>query len=293
MEEEAVETHIAAVVHMFGRGSLHSDPREIARGEIGRVFRVETSSGIWALKEYLTPTGAAGDLQLEGRFMHAAREAGVAVPRPCRTSEGRTVAVVGGVRWKAFEWIDVIGKPSAAQVGETVARLHGIGWHSNEAVLPWYTQRSAEGTWQELANLSHGQDWDALLGRHLAELIAQDQIVAGAEMPPSRICHRDINEGNAVLDAKDESSCSTGTTADRWRQSEKWPMCWSTRSFVRTRLRSWLAIATPAGPSSRPGWTFSPPRSPSITTTWPRSCIALWRAIDGLTRSCCLCWNHL
>jgi Ser/Thr protein kinase RdoA (MazF antagonist) len=202
MDTETVETQTAAVLRTFGLGDLRSDPREIARGEMGRVFRVETSNGVWALKEYITPTWAPRDLQLEDRFMHAAREAGVAVPRACRTSEGGTLAAVGGTRWKAFEWIEVVGKPSAWQVGETVARLHGIGSPSNEAVHPWYTQRGSGGTWQQLADLSRGQDWEALLLRHLAELIAQDQIVAAAKMPPCRMCHRDINEGNAVLDAK-------------------------------------------------------------------------------------------
>ena len=201
-ELEAIESHIAAVARTFGLGSLRSDPREIARGEMGRVFRAETSSGVWALKEYLTPPRPAGGAQLEDRFMHPAREAGVVVPGVCRTSEGRPLVSVGGRLWKAFEWIDAIGKPSAGQVGETVARLHAIGWHSNEPVAPWYTKRSAGGTWQDIATLSCGREWDVLLNRHLAELIEQDQVVASAEMPPARICHRDINEANVVVDAR-------------------------------------------------------------------------------------------
>jgi Ser/Thr protein kinase RdoA (MazF antagonist) len=134
-DPEPIETHIAAVARAFRLGSLRSESREIARGEMGRVFRAETSTGVWALKEYLTPPRPALGAQLEHRFMHAAREAGVVVPGVCRTSEGRTLVSIGGRRWKAFGWIETVGKPSAGQVGETVARLHGIGWQTSEPVV--------------------------------------------------------------------------------------------------------------------------------------------------------------
>ncbi len=100
-----------AVLWRFGLGAPTGEAVEAARGAMGRVYRVETATGVWAVKElfehehksvdaYAHERDHAAELERQAAFVEAAREGGVAarngvgprgvVPREC----GR----IGGVR---------------------------------------------------------------------------------------------------------------------------------------------------------------------------------------------------
>ena len=46
----------------FGLGRVLGEPAVAARGEMGRIWRLETASGPWALKEVFRPLPDAADL---------------------------------------------------------------------------------------------------------------------------------------------------------------------------------------------------------------------------------------
>jgi Ser/Thr protein kinase RdoA (MazF antagonist) len=171
---------------------------------MGHVFRVRSQTGIWALKGYRRSSGidGPGDLDLQEALMAAAAAAGVAFPQPCRTVDGGLLTEIRGARWKAFEWVDIDGTPSSRQVGELLARLHSVAWPSDRPVDRWYADRTMGGTWEDLATLARHQDWFHVLAPLIPELVAEDEIVACAFMPPASICHCDLNEANVVRDTR-------------------------------------------------------------------------------------------
>lgn len=168
---------------------------------MGRVFRVETSTGVWAVKE-LFDHGRAAPEQLERQalFIEAASKAGVAAPRIVRSVDGAIVASIDGVRWRVFEWIDIAGAPALRQAGATLARLHATGWPTANAVDPWYKDRTVGGAWEELLDRAKDQPWAPLLREQRPELEALDAIAGEATLPPCRMCHQDFNESNVALD---------------------------------------------------------------------------------------------
>src|SRR5688500_3820971 len=105
---------LGEVVRTSGWGGLRRR-REAAGGAMGRVFRVETSVGVWAVKELFPHEHGeeeasghehdeAAELERQAAFVEAAVKVGVAAPRMVRSADGEIVATVGGVRWRVFEW---------------------------------------------------------------------------------------------------------------------------------------------------------------------------------------------
>ncbi len=195
---------IADVLSTFGLGAPRApsaDVVEAARGEGGRIFRVETSTGTWALKELFAP-GEAGDVELQASLMAAAAGAGVRVPQVVRSTAGAVLAAVGGGTWRVFEWIDVAGVAEAEAAGAALARLHHASWPSDEPLDPWFFRRTEGGSWQELAARSRGHVWEPLLRPLVPALTALDVVAENAEMPPCLVCHRDFHESNVVIDRR-------------------------------------------------------------------------------------------
>jgi len=169
---------------------------------MGRVFRVETSTGAWAVKELFEHGHAASEQQLERQasFIEAAARAGVAAPRIIRSVDGAIAALVDGVRWRVFEWIDIAGWSSLQQAGATLACLHAAGWPTTDDVEPRYRDRTAGGSWGELLNRARDQPWAPLLREQIPEIESLEAIAREATVPPCRMCHRDFNESNVVVD---------------------------------------------------------------------------------------------
>ena len=153
---------------------------------MGRVFRVETSAGLWAVKELFPHEHGdeeasghehdeATELERQAAFVEAAAKLGVAAPRIVRSPDGAIVATVGEVRWRVFEWVDLAGPPSLRRAGETLARLHAIDWPTSEAIDPWYTRRTFGGPWERLLELAQGQPWAPRLRELCGEQAAHER----------------------------------------------------------------------------------------------------------------------
>lgn len=190
------------VLRAFGLGGPIGGAVEAARGAMGRILRVETSTGVWAVKELFEHGPVASEQQLERQasLVDAAVGAGVAAPRIIRSVDGSIVALVDGVRWRVFEWVDIAGPSTLAQAGATLARLHAASWPTADAVDARYRYRTVGGSWEELLDRARDQPWAPLLREQTPELTALDQIAAESKVPPCRACHRDFNESNVAVD---------------------------------------------------------------------------------------------
>jgi Ser/Thr protein kinase RdoA (MazF antagonist) len=169
---------------------------------MGRVYRVDASTGVWAVKELFehAPAPSAQQLEDQAAFVEAASRAGVAAPRIVRSVGGAIVASVSGTRWRVFEWVDVAGPSTLAQAGATLARLHAAGWPTADDVEPRYRDRTVGGPWEELLDRARGQPWASLLRAQVPDIEALEAIAREAPVPPCRMCHRDVNEANVVVD---------------------------------------------------------------------------------------------
>lgn len=102
----------AAIAASYGLGVVVGDPVYAARGEQGRIWRLDTASGSWAVKEMLLPVAAAGAAR-DVDFQLAARAAGIPLPLPCRTRDGRVVLPAGEAAppWsvRVYRWADLAG----------------------------------------------------------------------------------------------------------------------------------------------------------------------------------------
>lgn len=193
------------VLGAFGLGAPLGEMVEAARGAMGRIFRAETPSGVWAVKQLFehVPAASAGQLENQASFVDAATRMGVAAPRIIRTVDGGVIAVIDGVRWRAFEWIDIAGPSSLRQAGATLARLHAAGWPLANAVEPRYRDRTVGGSWAGLLDRARNQPWAPMLREQIPDIEALETIAREATVPPCRMCHRDFNESNMVVDRED------------------------------------------------------------------------------------------
>ena len=71
----------ASTAWWFDLGDVAGAPVFAARGELGRIWRLDTDRGSWAVKESLVPTAEAAAAQ-DVRFQLIAHSAGIPLPLP-------------------------------------------------------------------------------------------------------------------------------------------------------------------------------------------------------------------
>ncbi|KOU23529.1 hypothetical protein ADK52_17280 [Streptomyces sp. WM6372] len=114
--------------HVFGLGEVHGRVF-LAHGLMNRNWRLETSAGLYALKE-ITDVPLAKVRRNLAVLVDLARE-GIPVPAPLPTEGGELVAEVGGHGYCVLPWVDgehVQGTDltldEARDLGALLARLH-------------------------------------------------------------------------------------------------------------------------------------------------------------------------
>ncbi|MEO6997654.1 MAG: phosphotransferase [Terracoccus sp.] len=207
--ERVLTDHDAtAVSQAFGLGPAATLAGPMARGHLGQVWRLTTTSGSYAVKEWF----ARPDLESvrrNARFSEAIRAAGVLTPAVIRTPNGSITANVAGAPFRVFEWVDLgtadRGVDPAA-VGELVARLHRTAPVSSETVSPWFSVGVGAGYWYELLEKARSEEapFAPELANLVDHLIAVEQVIEPPEQ--TRVCHRDLWADN-VLPVADGRVC--------------------------------------------------------------------------------------
>jgi Ser/Thr protein kinase RdoA (MazF antagonist) len=190
--------HIPAILAAFDLGSwgrLSDGP--VASGRVGSIWRLDTGSGSWAVKE----VGDVSDDELaellEGAaFQEAALAAGVPTPAARRTQSGYFIADLPGVRVRLHPWVDM-REPDfgidPGDVGRLVAALHGVEFPGTIGLDAWYSEAVGAARWAEL--VSALSERDAPFADEFAalvpELVALEAYL-GAPPRALRTCHRDL-----------------------------------------------------------------------------------------------------
>jgi Ser/Thr protein kinase RdoA (MazF antagonist) len=201
-----------AVAFALGHEARLEGP--VARGQLGQVWRLETSTGPYAVKEWFAEPDLS-DVARDADFSSAARSEGVLTPQVIRAADGSVSVVIpssdgdGGTAIRVFEWVDLLPRTrllDPAAVGSTLAALHRAGAPTHESVDNWFATGVGEGRWVSLQQrvAREGAPFSAVLGALLRDLIAVESVIEPHEAPI--VCHRDLWADN-VLPTADGRVC--------------------------------------------------------------------------------------
>ena len=188
----------------YDLGAPLGEPRYADRGELGRIWRLDTDRGSWAVKESDVPVSEAG-AAADVAFQRAAAALGVPLPLPVLTRDGNVVvpaasASLASASLRVYEWVDLLpgAVVDASVIGEIAARLHTVEHPPAGPVEAWFAEPLGDGAWRRLlANaLAADASWAPALARSLAELIEADAIVEPPDPVGVATCHRDLNREN-------------------------------------------------------------------------------------------------
>ncbi len=208
----------AAVLAAFGLDGPATCMSEVGGAWSNRVFRLETGSGVFAVKEMRNPwqiphweewLAEAWAFELRGI------EAGVAAPQPvanpttggclARVSRGRAeLAPVRVHCWVAGEPLGtgVVDARTARWAGQVLAKMHGLGIRPRErSVFPFPSTDNA-ARWPELTAAAHrsGAEWAGLMAAAapsvstIAGLVQSDAHRPGEEV----MSHGDVDQKNII-----------------------------------------------------------------------------------------------
>jgi Ser/Thr protein kinase RdoA (MazF antagonist) len=182
------------IAHAFGLGDHAVMMGPVARGELGQIWRLESSNGTFAVKEWFEDFPE--EELLEGAlFQEAAAGAGVSCPSVVRSGDGGVLSYLDGTTVAVYGWVDLLDRDPAidpAAVGELVAVLHRVRFRGGQPTDPWYTDPVGADRWDELVSelRERGAPFAEQLAAYRQELVALEELV----VPPTnlRTCHRDL-----------------------------------------------------------------------------------------------------
>lgn len=221
------ETWSAAVASAYDLGRPLRPPAYAARSELGRIWRLDTDAGTWAVKELLVPV-EEHEVRADLAFQRAAAKAGIRLPEPRVTTRGAVLHE----GFRVYAWVDLAEGDvvTGRELGAVTAHLHRIGHPAEGPVIPWFAEPLGRTRWESLlkaatdaareagahpaADPGPGTDpgpgadvgletggeaewgWAGALERLLPELIALDALVAPPDTTSLETCHRDVNVEN-------------------------------------------------------------------------------------------------
>lgn len=164
----------------FGLGAVDGPMRSLSRpDESGRRWVLPTVRGRWTART-VDDVFPVTDGEENARFQEAAAEAGVVLPAPVRSVDGRVVEEIAGQQWRVYAWVRT-GPPLIAPVsyevafaaGRTLAVLHGLKFPADR-VCPWSSMRLSPTSHPDLVPLEsiEGEPGDPVM------------------------CHNNLNPGN-------------------------------------------------------------------------------------------------
>jgi Ser/Thr protein kinase RdoA (MazF antagonist) len=169
----------------------------VAQGYMGRIWRLETEAGRWAIKEANAPLDL-GHARSATAFELAAVAAGVPMPLPVPGADGDPVQLVDGRELRCHTWVEMAELDTdldPTQLGALLARLHGVDFDLPGSADPWYSAPVGAARWDEL--LAACRDRAPFADRLTAlrdDLIAAEAVIRQA--PSLRTCHRDLFADN-------------------------------------------------------------------------------------------------
>ena len=139
-----LSAHGATIASAYGLGSPAREMIMVARGEQGRIWRLDTDTGAFAIKELVVRQMGA-DAVADVAYQEALLETGrVRMPRPIRTADGQVLVDVADHQVRAYEWVDVLSMDPNL---DPQPGRRDVGCHSSSALRAgasahWLVHRS-------------------------------------------------------------------------------------------------------------------------------------------------------
>lgn len=189
------QSHAAETAAVFGLGDAVAFAGPVARGRVGEIWRLDTSSGAYAVKTWRQrpdPAEVDADTAVQEHFLAA----GVPMPAPVRTTGGAVLAEVGGVLLRVHTWVEVLPEDRGldpAAVGGLLALLHRSAPPAAGPVDPWFCEPVGAAGWAELvaALRAGGAPFVDRLDALVPALLA-DEALMDPRHRDLVACHRDL-----------------------------------------------------------------------------------------------------
>ena len=180
-----------------------------ARGQQGRIWRLDTEAGPIAVKELTmrqTAVAAAADVA----YQEAALATGaVPMPRPLLTADGQVLCEVAGHQFRAYAWVELLPADphlDPVVVGATLAAVHQVRYEPASPLHSWYVDPVGAARWAVLLGAARavGAPFAEAFDRSVPELVALEALME----PPTELrnCHRDLWADN-LLPTPDGGVC--------------------------------------------------------------------------------------
>lgn len=186
-----------------------------ARGAMGGIFRLRTTIGEYAAKQFFWHQPEESEVLDVIGFTTACREAGVPSPETLPGPNGRFThaSPATGQSWQVQHWVhgavpDRLDVATAKWLGQQMATIHRIALLcADEAEIdPWYVV--VDHDWLALADhaLASNVSWSRCLALRTPEFAELATRVNGVPVGDVAMCHRDLKAVNTVL----------GPCGERW-----------------------------------------------------------------------------
>jgi Ser/Thr protein kinase RdoA (MazF antagonist) len=195
----------------YDLGRPRGVPTIAARGELGRIWRLETDRGPWAVKELLRYDAAKvrDAAKADVAFQEVALAAGVPMPRPIRSVAGEVLTDVGEAGRerlvRIYSWVELARRdaaPSLVDVASILGRLHAVAPRDDRSMDGWFVTPPPAATWagRMAAAESAGVTWAAALAGLVP--VIHETLAATRPLRPgaSITCHLDFNPENVLVD---------------------------------------------------------------------------------------------
>jgi Ser/Thr protein kinase RdoA (MazF antagonist) len=186
--------HAAEIAERYSLGDGASLAGPVARGELGQVWRLATSHGVFAVKELFEPLSET-EVREDADYQQAALDAGVPAPAILRTTDGTVLVRLDQAQVRAYGWVDLRERDpdlDPVEVGRVVAAIHCLRFSGQRPLDPWYTDPVGEDGWDELVGTLEAKG--APFAGRLAELRNELAALETWLEPPADLqtCHRDL-----------------------------------------------------------------------------------------------------
>ena len=193
--------HGATIASAYGLGSPAREMIMVARGEQGRVWRLDTEVGAFAVKQLVVRqmrADAVADVAYQEAVLATGR---VCMPRPIRAADGQVLVEVAEHQVRVYEWADVLSMDpnlDPSVIGETLAAIHQVHYAPARPLIGWYTEPVGASRWTELLQDSKaaGAPFAEALDAEISELLRLEALI---EQPTNlQNCHRDLWADNIL-----------------------------------------------------------------------------------------------
>lgn len=209
-----MEPNWARVLHHFALGDLIAEPSPVSGGWVGRVWRIVTPDGTFALKELPQPGYAAWQRELRRATVFESRawsSGCIPMPEPLRTTRGYFILNLRSAarteRYRLHHWVEgepCLGRGSspddARSVGASVARM--LALPGSLSTTARCGPASAIEAFSETVDEATAADrpWAAALAalHSRVEALRREAVALQVARLPVQMCHRDLDPKNSV-----------------------------------------------------------------------------------------------